>query len=147
MSFIDVAWRSTTAEPDWLRSSDGRLAQGSPLASAVMVSLFTDRRAGPDDVLTDGSTDRRGWWGDAFADQRIGSRLWLLKRRKRTAETLRLAQDYAREALQWLISDGIAARVDVAAEWATTSRMHIAVTIYRSDGARVAVAADWAWST
>ncbi|WP_234448239.1 phage GP46 family protein [Komagataeibacter oboediens] len=72
-------------------SSD--LALDNPLKSAVMVSLFTDRVApqqptsddtavgiqsptGPTGAAT---ADWRGWWGDAFADRPIGSRLWQLR--------------------------------------------------------------------
>jgi len=53
-----------------------------PLARAVIISLFTWRRANPDDVLPAGD-DRQGWFGDTFAEvrgDRIGSRLWLLSR-------------------------------------------------------------------
>lgn len=46
---------------------------------------------------------------------KIGSRLWTLERAKRTTETLRLAEDYAKEALNWLIEDGVAASIAVVA--------------------------------
>jgi len=146
VTFIGFDWDPMTLRGDWSRNADGGLAAGDPLHSAVMVSLFTDRRAGPDDVLTDGSTDRRGWWGDAYAESRIGSRLWLLRRRKRDAETLRLAEDAAREALLWMIRDGVAARIDVSASWADRDRLLIDITISRSDGAVSALSASWAWS-
>ena len=49
---------------------DGRtiplgLASSEPLVRAVMISLFTWRRANPDDALPDGKS-RMGWWGDSF---------------------------------------------------------------------------------
>jgi len=47
----------------------------------------------------------------------IGSRLWTLKRRKRTTETLRLYEDYTREALQWLLDDGVADTIKVSAAY------------------------------
>jgi phage gp46-like protein len=100
------------------------LAEDDGLETAVAISLFTDRRAGPDDTPPDGTDDRRGWWGDAFpaaavgATDRIGSRLWLLGRSKGTADVLALARSYAEEALAWLIEDGVAERVEVDAEHA-----------------------------
>ena len=87
---------------------DGRtiplgLDSAEPLVRAVVISLFTWRRANPDDDLP--GDLRMGWWGDSFptvADDRIGSRLWLLRRVKLTRQTQMDAEFYAREALQWL---------------------------------------------
>lgn len=109
------------------------------LRTAVLISLFTDRRAAVDDTLPDNTGDRRGWWGDfapAVEGDQIGSRLWLLARGKRTAETIRLARDYALEALQWLVLDGVAATLDVQAEGRGESGIAIAVFITRPDGGR-----------
>lgn len=94
------------------------LAEDDGLETAVLLSLFTDRRAEPDDALPGSDVDRRGWWGDAWPDtpgDRIGSRLWLLSREKQTTAVLGRAQQYGREALDWLIVDGIASTVDVVA--------------------------------
>ncbi len=99
------------------------------LTSAVVVSLFSDRRAAVDDPLPDPAADRRGWVGDALSPgatgaggaylsaARLGSRLWLLKREKQTEATRRRAEDYAREALAWLVEDGHATAIDVTAAW------------------------------
>ena len=44
----------------------------------------------------------------------IGSRLWLLRRSKLIEnETVRLAEEYIREALQWMIDDGLVLSIDV----------------------------------
>ena len=50
------------------------------LRSAVLISLFTDRRAEPGDVPE--GEDPRGWWADVLGEEgdRIGSRLWLIDR-------------------------------------------------------------------
>lgn len=91
-------------------------ADGDGLRTAVLVSLFTDRRVEAGE-LPDGETRRRGWWGDTLAaNDEIGSRLWLLARAKRTPDTLRRAEGFAREALGWLVEDGAAEEVDVRAE-------------------------------
>ena len=85
------------------------------LETAVMMSLFTDRRAGTDDLLPDNSGDKRGWWGDALnADgDADGSKLWLTFRGKITNNTITQIREYAREALQWLIDDNVAERIEV----------------------------------
>ena len=112
------------------------LATDGGLATAVIVSLFTDARARADDELP-APGDRRGWWGDALpaveGDQ-IGSRLWLLARAKFTAANVERARAYAVEALAWLKTDGIAARTDVEAEGLRPGVLALAVTIARPAG-------------
>ena len=105
---------------DWV-IKDHDLASDDGLKTAIILSLFTDRRALEDDPLPDGSDDRRGWWADAFAGDQIGSRIWLLEREKDTREVVNRARDYAEEALQWLIEDGIAQRIEVMAGWVDQS--------------------------
>jgi phage gp46-like protein len=123
-----------------------RLASEDGLATAIILSLFSDRRARPDDRLPDRESDRRGWWGDAFppavaaGDDRIGSRLWLLHREKSTDETLERAKDYISEALQWLIDDGIAASIEIEAEWVEprgpAGRLDMTIGVVRPSGLR-----------
>lgn len=108
------------------------LATEGGLHTAVIVSLFTDRRAESDDEIPDGSGDRRGWW----ADPALGSRLWLLARAKETPDTLARARAYAIEALQWLIDDGVATAVDVTAEWAQRFVVGLRVVITLADDSR-----------
>lgn len=72
-------------------------ASADPLTRAVINSLFSWRRAAPDDVLPDG-TSRMGWWGDNYASatgDRWGSRLWLLVREPLTAAVIERARGYA----------------------------------------------------
>lgn len=106
-----------------------------PLVRAVIVSLFTWRRANPDDDLP--ADEKFGWWGDTFPiveNDRIGSRLWLLSRSKLTQETVSRAKEYAVEALQWLLDDGVASRVDVETERQGIDRLAVACRIYRING-------------
>lgn len=121
------------------------LQTGSDLQTAVLISLFTDRMAAPDDVIPDGSNDPRGWWGDSGNTVQIGSRLWLLQRAKQTQETLQRANDYIVESLQWLIDDGVVAKFDVLVEWTQTSELGAQVVAYKQDGSTVASAYTWAW--
>jgi phage gp46-like protein len=105
------------------------------LNTAVLISLFTHRKALPDDPLPDEqSRDREGWWADSYAENEdiIGSRLWLLRRSKATQNTLNQAKIYAEEALQWLIDDGVAKSVTVEVE-AQGEVLAFKVSILRTD--------------
>lgn len=109
-----------------------------PLLRAVIVSLFTWRRANPDDELP--ATDLMGWWGDSYADvqgDRIGSRLWLLSRTVLTADTVRRAEEYVREALQWLLDDQVATAVHVSAQRAGLSALSVSVLVTRAESGQV----------
>lgn len=109
----------------------------TPLARAVVISLFTWRRALDSDPIDDG--ERYGWWGDSFpaqADDRIGSRLWLLRRRTLTDATRQDAIAFAREALQWLIDDGILLEIDVQAERQGNNRLALWVVGTHARGAQ-----------
>lgn len=86
------------------------------LMTAAMLSLLCDRAAQPHEV-PDG-TDRRGWWADTYAENQgdaFGSRLWLLAREKQLPEVVQRARRYFREALQWLVDDGLAKSLEVSA--------------------------------
>lgn len=142
---VALVWDAEGLQADWSVGAAGEVALAPPIETAVLVSLFTDARANDDDVLPPGQTDRRGWWGNLLDSQPIGSRLWLLRRAKREPETLRLARDYIREALAWLIEGGLVSRIDVATEWQTTTRIAATIVLHRADGARSTVTAAWAW--
>ena len=130
MADIQTRWQPGALRADW-RTEFGDLAAGDDLATAVVLSLFTDRRAEPDDGVPDGTDDRRGWWGDGLADRPLGSRLWLLSRAKATRETRLRAIEYAQEALAWLVDDGVADAVEVDAEWLDSppSQLGLVVTV------------------
>ncbi|TCS35804.1 phage gp46-like protein [Paucimonas lemoignei] len=116
------------------------LAEDDGLLTAVVMSLFTDRQANPDDKLPNadlGDDDRRGWWGDEFNEDprdRIGSRLWLNEAAKQLPAVLERDRKYAQEALQWMVDDGIASRVVVSALSPRQGIRALNVAIYRPDG-------------
>lgn len=113
------------------------------LLTSVIISLFTDAKASIDDELPDPrDLDLRGWWGNSTnplrpSDQ-VGSKLWLLERSKATKETLNKAEQYTRDALQWIIDEGIAKRTDIVvenqrSEISGTNILGIHVAIIRPD--------------
>lgn len=118
------------------------LASDTGLQTAVIISLFADRLANEDDTLPDGGDDRRGWWGDSLAEvdgDRIGSRLWLLAREKHLPSVAARARQYAAEALQWLVDDGIARDVVVTAEFVRMGVLGLGIEITRPDGRTLSV--------
>lgn len=122
----------------WDIGLDGKnLSTDSGLETAVVISLFTDRRAESDDALPDGSGDRRGWWADAYSEyenDRIGSRLWLLAREKTLPSVLERAKEYVQEALAWMIEDGLAAEINVYAERGRNDILGLSIDIVKPSG-------------
>ena len=120
-----------------LAMAGGQLAVDGTLATAIVHSLFTDRRAAEDDPLPAGVESRRGWWGDlTLPDEgdQYGSKLWLLNREKQLPDTLRRAEEYAAEALQWLIDDGKALTVGVEAWWERRGLLALSVVVTLTGG-------------
>jgi phage gp46-like protein len=121
MSDILLAFGASGSD---MRMAEGDLLCDDSLLTAVIISLFTDRLAAPDDRLPAEADDRRGWWADATLQggkDNIGSRLWLLGRESTTPDVPERARAYAAEALQWLVDEGRATGVQVDAR-----RLHAA---------------------
>lgn len=142
MPDIRTTWDPLISAGDWLIDPPA-LATDADLETAVLLSLFTDARAADDDLVPGASDDRRGWWAGP-----LGSRLWLLAREKATNDVRLRAEDYCREALAWMLTDGVADRIEVAAEWAAPPdqrRLEIEVEIFRDRSIIYARRYDWAW--
>lgn len=143
MGDITTVWSPQTGYGDWALIP-GDLQGGDDLETSVLISLFTDRRAEASDRIPDGTTDRRGWWGDAGSTYPIGSRLWLLSRAKQVSKTLTDAQGYCTEALQWMIDDGVVASVSAACSFIGRGALGILINLYDQDGSMIATY-QWAW--
>jgi len=109
--------------------SDGSdLLAAVNLRTGIGISLFTDRRTGADDSVP----NSRGWAGDAIRRENedlIGSKLWLLYGSKTLDENLPRAEEYCREALQWLLDENIASSVDVTAEYISKPQGKMSITV------------------
>jgi phage gp46-like protein len=112
---LRLTWDAASGVAD-LEVSLGDLTTDDGLRQAVLLSLFLDRYS---EEAVEG--ERRGWWADEFgpAGDLVGSRLWTLRRAKPTAQTLEQVKTYAREALVWLVEDGVAAEVSTSATYGT----------------------------
>ena len=122
-----------------LTRSGADLAVDDSLATAVIVSLFTDQRVDLSEVPDD-QASRRGWWGDMLAgdviapSDQIGSRLWLLRREKQTEETRRRAQEYCAQALAWLLEDKLVVNFSVRTAWIKRGMLGIDIDLQLPDG-------------
>ncbi len=131
----DVALRQDKLRYD-ISVELGDLLSDEGFETAVIISLFTDRRV-LDEELDTSDAERRGWWGDSdeisdYPGDLIGSKLWLLDRAKRSEETRNRAEAYAKEALQWFLDDGIAESISVKATLVNaTERIDLEICIQR----------------
>ncbi len=87
-----------------------------------------------------------GGYRPAVQNDRTGSRLYLLRRSKLTNKTPQLARDYVREALAWMVEDGVASRLDINAVRTGTDSLALAITIYQRDGNIHNIIFDDIWS-
>ncbi len=147
---IRLTWDRNLMECDFAIKNDD-ISMDDGLETAVYISIYTDRQASDDDPYD--NNDRRGWWADQTQKEdgdKIGSRLWLLDRSKTTTENLRMAKIYLEEALQWLVDDGVAAKVEVVVERGGQSpyqQLSFKIIIQKSDGNTVAYKFDDLWES
>ena len=135
MGDVALFWDLSRSEADFAIVDDD-LASEEGLQTAVLLSFAIDRRAEDSDILPTDDGDRRGWWGDEFAenqDDKIGSRRWLLARTKLTPAILPTFEQYDRESLQWLLDDLVAESIDLEYE-IVGKRLNTVITVNRGDG-------------
>jgi phage gp46-like protein len=86
------------------------------LETAITVSLFTFARANPGNVLD--AFKRRGWVGNLLSlseGYELGSELWVLEQARIDTGTMNKIKNFVQRALNWMITDGIADRIEVSA--------------------------------
>ncbi|MBR8137180.1 phage GP46 family protein [Burkholderia cenocepacia] len=127
---------------DWAVSG-GLLAEDDGLVTAVLMSLFTDRRALDDDIVPDATRnqrDPRGWWADEYSDppaDEIGSRLWLNESAKQLPIVLTQDREHAEEALAWLVDDQLVSAVAVETNNPREGVRVLSVTLTSPDGGAI----------
>ncbi len=79
--------------------------------TSIFVSILSDKRANEGEVPD--SKRRRGWIGNEVRDDgfEIGSKLWLFEQSRLTRTVMNGIEDAVRDALQWMVNDGIAAAI------------------------------------
>ena len=120
----------------WLTVNGKRVnasSQLDPLTRAVVISFFTHRRADPDD----NADVPMGWWGDTWptvANDRYGSKLWLQQRSKLPNSLVNTVRTYLRDALQWMLDDGVVSRIDIDIQRTGINELSNQVVLWRRDG-------------
>lgn len=148
MTDLRLVWNQATGSAD-LNVERNDFETDDTFETAVLLSLFTNARAKPGDVLpAELGSKRGGWWANPLSSvdaDNFGSRLWLLSRSKRDAELLTRSQQYAAEALQWMIDDGAVEKVVVATSFTVDGWLLIDVTFYRPKQTPTAFKYDYNW--
>lgn len=131
---IVLAWDNVAQNADLVRPNGKNIlaSDDRALETAVLLSLFSDRIAGPDDDLPP-DADPRGYWADAFAEvdgDLEGSRLWLAQRMNQK-NALLYSPRYAEEALAWMLEDQVATSIKAAAVPLTMKAYQLGVQIER----------------
>jgi len=115
---------------------NGDLKADDGLETAVLISLFTNRRV-TEEELPLFITDKMGWWADEISeieDDPIGSKIWVLERAKILPDTAARLEGFAQEALNWLIEDGIAESIQTLSEIIANERIDLEIRIFRPPG-------------
>lgn len=104
------------------------------LRSAIVMSLFTNAKAEADEI--DDQEELGGYWGDMDLPEgeSLGSKLWLLKRRKLTTDTINKARDYCQQALQWLIDDTYLPAITIEVERFNNQTLAYVINCQLPDG-------------
>lgn len=135
MSDAALAWADFGAD---IMLENGDLLPDNGLASAVLISLFTDARAPQLTELPPGEKSLRGWWGDLEEPRKTGSLLWLIMREKTLPEVAVRAKEYAENALAWMLEDDVAQTITVDAQLVRPFGLPLKITITRGSAKQYA---------
>lgn len=130
--------------PDWA-VENGDLKTDVTLETAVYLSLYTDADAQDGDEVPEGMKPRHWWgqayWGRVFAALgveiggiQLGSLRWTLVRAKQTEDTRLRSIEIDRKALAWMVTVGLAASIDIDAEWVADGQLLTSIAIHKPDG-------------
>lgn len=132
--FTDLAFeRDAEGIYDLVIDDDGDLKVTAGVESAIFISLFSDRRAYPDEVAD--PWKRRGTILDITAEiigDRHGSGLWLYEQSRLTREIALEVELEAEQALSWMVRRRLAQFVIARAEMKPADRalwLNVDVTI------------------
>jgi phage gp46-like protein len=137
VKLLSLTWDNTTGQADLALDANGFLDSASGFETAVTISLFTHARV--DDLDPTISGQKMGWWGDTYAEHegdRIGSKLWTLRRAKVNPATLQSVKAFCLQALAWMVEDGIAKSVAVEVERLDLQAVAAKISITRQSGGR-----------
>lgn len=147
--YWDTVWSNEFGEGDWAIADPtgtaggrGGLKADAGLATAIILALFTDKRAPEGARLDDG--DRRGWFGDRIdvradlGETDLGSWIWLYERSALTEDLPLRIRDAAIDGLEPIRLQGAVARFDVSVEmFRLEERIDLFIDAFSQDGTQV----------
>lgn len=87
--------------------SEGDITTNDFLDTAILMSIFCERRATPDEVPE--PHRRRGWIGNESTPEfEIGSKVWLYEQARVTRTTINGLESEIFNGLEWMVEDSIA---------------------------------------
>lgn len=129
MTGIDAVLRKTNGFFDLSIDDDGDIETADSFDTAILYSIFGERRASGDEVVE--PTQRRGWIGNGPTFEN-GSKIWLLSQARVTRDTLNRLQDEAGKALEWMVEDGLAVSIGNIVATLSGDRVILDVIIFRT---------------
>lgn len=119
-----------------VKVNEGDLSADQGLETSILISLFTDGRAGIEE-LPSGQSSRRGWWGDMFPDvdnDEIGSKLWTIDNKKQLLQNLPIRETIIKSSLNWMITDNVASEIQVVSDYPDRGIVRDSINITRPGG-------------
>ena len=116
-----------------LDEATGDFATTGGLETAILCSLFSDRRAEADEVAD--PWKRRGWIGNLLTDtpaDNYGSGLWLYEQRRATEDVRAALRLEVIHSLGWIIDEGLAIAIDALVSYEPAKR-RVIITVQLTD--------------
>lgn len=136
MTYIDLAHDQDGDKMFDLVIENGDFKTTEGLETALLTSLFSDRRAYADEV--NDPLKRRGWIGDLVSQipgDKFGSGIWFYEQSRLTQTVENGVRSEADLALQWLLSEQLATFVNAETDIERATRtLKINITITSLNG-------------
>ncbi len=110
---------------------------GDSLESKIGMLLFTDARC-EDYELPVYEQSKKGFWANAFDNKNIGSKLWLLKRAKKTNNILNDVNAYCNQALEPLVTEKIVSKIEINTHFENKAIV-IIINVYTLQGKKESI--------
>ena len=141
VGFFDVGG----ACPDMV-IENGDLKPDNGLDTPALISMFSDKRISLEE-LPQGHTDRKGWWADLVSEPQsdeIGSTLWRLQAIGKVSNSTAVEMESVlADAFNWMLEDGIAAKVVTSAARTDVNRISGSVEVTKPDGDNIPFKFIW----
>lgn len=127
----DVVLNRDNGYYDLTWSDSGDIETAATLDTAILMSIFEELRATPGEQPV--SELRRGWLGNEGTGFEQGSKLWEFEQERITGSMLAELGVVIRNALQWLLDDGIAKSITVETPTLENGRVGVRINFGRDE--------------